>query len=848
MDNFGLRIGIEGERDFRAALRDINQSFKVLGSEMTLVSAQFDKNDKSIQAVTARNEVLNKEIAAQKDKIVTLKSALENASASFGENDKRTQAWAIQLNTAQAALIGMEKELDQSNKALEEEEKGFKDAGDGAENFADKLEDTVKTAGGAGGKFEELGGILKGVGAALGAAVAAVGAAAVAATKSLTDMAVGTAAYADNFLTMSSVTGMSAESLQAYSYAADLVDVSLETLTGSMAKQVKSMDAARDGNKQIQAAYAALGVSVTDAEGKLRGGETVYWEAIDALGKMEEGTERDALAMQIFGKSAQELNPLIAQGSAGIAELTEEAKRMGAVMSDDQLAQAGAFDDVIQRLTQGSNAAKNALGMVLMPQLTALGTDGVELLGNFTRGLNESGGDWTKISEVIGETVGGLADMLMEQLPQIIDMAMSVVGAIGGAIMENLPVLIDAASQIVITLLQGLIEALPGLTEGAVQLVTALVGGILENLPALVEAAAQMISTLAAGISETLPQLIPAAIQAVMEIVKGLTDNLPLLLDAALKLVLGLAEGIVAAIPELVKELPAVIQSIVDFVIDAIPQIIEAGIQLFVALVGALPQIITAIVEAIPQIIDGVIMAVIDSIPILIDAGVKLFIALIENLPLIITTIVEAAPKIITSVVDALIGNIDKIIMAGVKLFVALIENLPAIIAAVVKAVPQIISALIRGFTGYGGEISAVGGRLIEGLWKGISDAGAWLWEKISGFFGNVVSRIKDFFGIHSPSEVFAGLGANMGEGIGAGFEKVMAGVSRDMQNAIPSSLNLPNLKNGLIDFSAITGGLSGAPVITINNTFNGVTASDVPYMADRANNALLRRLVPAGG
>ena len=99
-DNFGLKIGLEGEKQFKDALREINQSFKVLGSEMTLVSSQFDKNDKSVQAITARNAVLNKEIDAQREKIATLKAALDNAAASFGENDRRTQNWQIQLNKA----------------------------------------------------------------------------------------------------------------------------------------------------------------------------------------------------------------------------------------------------------------------------------------------------------------------------------------------------------------------------------------------------------------------------------------------------------------------------------------------------------------------------------------------------------------------------------------------------------------------------------------------------------------------------------------------------------------------------------------------------------------------------
>ena len=98
-NNFGLRIGVEGERDFKQALRDINHSFKVLGSEMQLVTSQFDKNDKSIAALTARKGVLTKEIGAQKDKIATLQAALDNAASSFGENDRRTQNWQIQLGS-----------------------------------------------------------------------------------------------------------------------------------------------------------------------------------------------------------------------------------------------------------------------------------------------------------------------------------------------------------------------------------------------------------------------------------------------------------------------------------------------------------------------------------------------------------------------------------------------------------------------------------------------------------------------------------------------------------------------------------------------------------------------------
>ena len=88
-EDFGLKIGLEGEKEFKNALRDINQSFKVLGSEMQLVTSQFEKNDKSAQALTARNVVLNKEIDAQREKIATLKAALDNAASSFGGHSNR---------------------------------------------------------------------------------------------------------------------------------------------------------------------------------------------------------------------------------------------------------------------------------------------------------------------------------------------------------------------------------------------------------------------------------------------------------------------------------------------------------------------------------------------------------------------------------------------------------------------------------------------------------------------------------------------------------------------------------------------------------------------------------------
>ena len=702
-DNFGLKIGLEGEREFKKALADINQSFKVLGSEMKLVESSFDKNENSVESLTSKNQVLTRQIDAQKDKIETLRSALENASKSFGENDRRTQQWAVQLNNAQAELNDMERELKGNEKALDGVADEFDDAEKQADQFGDEVKKSANTADDAGGKFEKLGSVLKGVGAALGTALVAIGTAAVAAGKALVDMAVDAAAYADEMLTQSSVTGMSVESLQAYSYAADLVDVSLDTLTGSMAKNVKSMSNAAQGSAKYADAYEKLGISVTNTDGSLRDSEDVYWEVIDALGQVSNETERDALAMQLFGKSAQDLNPLILQGSAGIAALTEEAKRMGAVMSEETIERLGKFDDSVQRLKQGSEAAKRVMGTILLPQLQTLADDGVSLLGEFTSGMAAAGGDFNKISEVIGTTVGGAVDAIMRSIPQFIQIGLDMVMAIGSAIVDNMDVIVQGATSIVMSLLDGLIDALPSIADGALQLVLALSYGILDNIPKLVEVAIVVISSLVQGIGEALPELIPAIVEALILIVTTIIDNLDMILGAATSIVGGLVEGIINAIPALVEALPEVILAIANFIFENLPQIIELGIQVIVSL-------ITGLIGAIPQL---------------------------------------------------------------------------------VAALPQIISSITSGLSGAVSAVWDIGKNIVDGLWQGIQSMASWLSENVGSFFKGIVDGAKDMLGIASPSKVFAGIGENMGLGLGEGFTDAMQGVEKDIRGAIPTDLDM---------------------------------------------------------
>ena len=183
------------------------------------------------------------------------------------------------------------------------------------------------------------------------------------------DLGVSAAKYADDMLTMSTVTGISTDKLQAYNYMAELTDVSMENIEKTMVKNIRSMSSAQQGTQTYVDAYKKLNVEFQDGNGNLRDSEEVYWNLIDALGKVGNETDRDAISLTLFGKSAQDINPLIAQGSQGIAKFTAEAQKMGAVLDNDTLQKLGKTDDAIQRFTQSTEILKRKAGAELSDEL-----------------------------------------------------------------------------------------------------------------------------------------------------------------------------------------------------------------------------------------------------------------------------------------------------------------------------------------------------------------------------------------------------------------------------------------------------------------------------------------------
>ena len=782
-------IDLTGEKEYRAACTNINSSLREIGSEMKLTTAEFADNADSVEALTAKQKLLQKQFDEQAKKAEAAEKALKKMRDNGIEpTNPAYQKMQTNLNNTKADMVKIQKEIDDTSKKLKSSKVDWESVGE-----------TVGKAG-----------------KAIGAACAAMGAAIAAAGAAFFGLAEETREARENMgklETSFTTAGHSAEDAkntytELYGVLGD--DGQATEAAAHLAKLTTNEKELSDWTNICTGVYATFGDSLpieglTEAANETAKTGSITGNLADAL-NWAGVSEDDFQASLDACTSEQERQALITSTLNGLySEAADKYKEVNGDIID------------AQKATASLNEAMAELGAIAEPIVTRLKQLAAELLREIT-----------PFVELLGSGFTGLIDGADDAAKQLSEGLLGIVNLLVEKALAILPEFIEIAVKMIQTLVDGIIEALPTLIPAAVQVITLITQTLIDNIPSLLNAAGQIISQLATGIGDFLPTLIPSIAEIVVQITQTLIDNIPLLIDAALQLVTGLAEGIINAIPVLVAALPQLITSLIDGLLSAIPQIIQAGIDLLTALITALPEIITTIVEAIPQIIEGIITALTENIPLIIQAGIDLLVALIQALPQIITTIVQAIPQIISGIVNALIGNIDQIIMAGVQLFVALIQNLPTIIVEIVKAVPQIVSGIVQAFASLGGEMINAGANLLHGLWEGISGAASWLWEKVSGWASSLVSGIKDFFGIHSPSTVFAEIGGNMADGVGVGFTDNMGGVEGDMTaamggaGALTAAEAVNAVNNGII---ANIEGLSGAVNAIVERVITGLTA-----------------------
>ena len=418
MPNINTRFTLSGEKEYKQAISEIGSGMKVLDSEMRKVSSAYAQNADSVEALNAKNDVLGRKISTQTEKIEYLRAALQQSAEKYGEADKRTMQWQASLNNAEAELNNLNNQLDENKQKIADSGKEMGNLGDVVNGLTSKLgiqlPDGMKSSMNAMGSLDAQS-------LALAGGFAAVAAAIVKVEKAMISMTKESASFADNIITLSMQTGQSTEQLQEFSYATELIDVSVDTLQGSLTKLTNNMQDTMNGTGNAKASFEALGVSVTNADGSMRSANDVFYETIDALGQVKNETERDAMSMDIFGRSAQDLNPLIIQGSKTLKAYADEAHNMGYVLDDEALSALGAVDDAYQRLQKTQEGVKNQLAVEFAPYLEEFYGDVTTMVKDGGKAIKDSGivDAFGMLLETVGDILNPMSDLSNNRVPAL---------------------------------------------------------------------------------------------------------------------------------------------------------------------------------------------------------------------------------------------------------------------------------------------------------------------------------------------------------------------------------------------------------------------------------------------
>jgi len=571
----GAGLALEGEKQFKDAIKGINKDLSVLSSEMKKVTSQFDGNAESMEALTAKQKVYSERADEQRKKIEVMTAALENAKREYGENSDKVKDWQIKLNNAEADLAKTENSLKNTTKQIDEFGKEANDGGNSIEKAGKQAKESGDDAAKGESGWSKLGSGLAKVGEYAAKAVAALGAAAVGGATAVGAMTVKAAYAADDINTLAKQTRLSVEEIQKFQYASEQIDVPLETLTGSMTKLIRNMESARLGSKNQSQAFEALGVVITDNEGKLRSNQEVFNEVINALGQMENETQRDAYAMQIFGKSAQDLTPLILGGADALKELGDEAEAAGLILSQDSLDNLNLLSDAMDTF----KATVSGSGSLFATAFAEPMAEGLNTITGYIHELTSafSEGGFTALAEKAGEVLTSIVTKITEGLPRVIELGMGLLSTLADGIIKNLPLIVETALEIIVQLANGIAEALPELIPTVVDTVLTIVDTLIDNIDMLIDAAIAIIVALAEGLIDALPKLVEKIPEIIIKLVEAVTENLPKIIEAGIGIIIALAGALIEAIPELVKKIPEIIEAIVEGFEDCIEDIWEIG-------------------------------------------------------------------------------------------------------------------------------------------------------------------------------------------------------------------------------------------------------------------------------
>ena len=820
-------------------IQEANRNIRLANAEFKAAAAGMDNWRTSSEGLSAKIGQLKSVLTSQKSVLESLKQQYEQVAAEQGANSRGAQELAIKIANQQAAVNQTTQDLNKYEKELGNVEKAEALAAKNGKTVEENLRDLGNEAKETGDKVEKSSEgftVLKGAMANLVSQGIQFAASAMKElAKETWESVKAAAAFADEINTLSAQTGLSTETLQEYKYMEDLIDVSTETMTGSMAKLIRNMANAQKGTGDAAAAFEALGISVTDANGELRSNQDVFNEAIDALGKMENETQRDAYAMQIFGRSAQDLNPLIEAGGEKIAALAQEAHDMGYVLDSEALDSLNETQDAFDRLSKVAEGAKNSIVAGLGPVVSSVFEPLAGAVADLPAALKS--GDFSGIFETVKGVFEGAIQTAQEQGPTFVKAGISLVRQIAEGILGETPVMLETSAMILEAAMDGLSENLPQFIAFIQPFLQQIFAVLINQAPVLLKSGNGLALSL---IKSIIGNLLPTILQGLPGFIKTIADAAieaaPEFLQAGQDFLMAILDGIQVALPLLLEAIPQIVETIMGLLEQGLPLIISAAVVLFMGIVDALPAIVQLLIQNVPILITTATNILVQALPLIIDAAITMLKGIIQALPTIIRLLVADLPALISAITQTLIANLPLIIAAAFELLFGICTAMNELVPELIKQAPELVDAIVKGIMESMGSMKKVGDSLVQGLWQGISGAKDWIKGKLTEWVGDVVGFVKDLFGVHSPSTVFEKeIGFQLPAGAAVGVQKNTKALTSALRNMASEAMEASSLSPyvsgakaaiGSAVYAGAPAAASGSVTKVTNNTFNQYNTS----------------------
>ena len=821
MAGFGGAVKLTGESEYRKALKSITTSLKEVDSELKVVSSQYDKTDRSQEALSAQADALSKKYDAQSQKVEVLSNNYKSLSQQAETNKAKHAALKTELDAETQKLKQIEAESGKTSDAYQEQ----------ADKVSQLAADYKKSQTAIDGQDEAL----SRARTELNNATAAMNATKSSIDALNTEMETG-ADDADN---------LGKEVKNAGDKAQEASSGGFTVFKGMLADLASNaIQAALSGLRQLGSALIDVGgqalSSYADYEQLVGGIETLFGasgqtleeyaasvgKTVDeARGEYNRLTEAQATVMtnaqqayQSVGMSANECMENVTSFSAALTASLGGDTVQAAISADQALRDisdnANKMGSDIDSITQAYQGF--ARGQYTLLDNLKLGYGGTQsemerLLADAQAisGVEYNIDNLSDVYEAIHvvQTEMGITGTTAREAASTISGSTQMVSAAWQNLLAgladdnaNLEQLINNFISSILTAARNILPRVQTIIEGmgtlAGSLLEELVPELINMIPPLLETGLPIllsaVESVLNSILAILPQVIPIISALIPQICTSLISLLPQVLSVGIDLILSLIRGISDAIPQLLAMLPSIITETCVTLINHLPEILTTGMELLMSLIEGILAALPDLINMLPTIIETTINVLVENFPLILSTGMELLIALINGIVQAIPQLIAMLPTIINTISTTLRANLPAILQVGKDMLDSFINGIRIMFGALRVKAGEIFTIVKNKLAELPSALVEIGKDLVRGLWNGISDMTSWVIGKIQSFGDNVLSGIRDFFGIASPSKLFEDqVGKYLAEGIGVGFTDEMQNVTAEMQDALPTSFDV---------------------------------------------------------